>query len=1234
MREKTMAKRARVLAAAVGCVVLPVAAYATPTIYTDTHGDQVGSTNKARDIWSASIDDDGSTIYITINDDPGADLVGSTFNYGIGLTTGSPTAGGDTSANPATHGNWYNRTISIDSSLGGMLDFIGLFPTGTGNTGFGYNDATWNGTTWIAKSNVQTGVIFANQTGGTTKSSITVAVPLADFASNLPSTLGSVIKFDIYSTGTAAGQTAYDSLADNTFTNTTGTAPYSGTTQYNGTVLDSYTIQGTGPLSLVWDNSAAVSSVADGATWDQAQNGIAGGLLNQNWKKDGANPFYFFSNNAVTFNDSNNGHYAVTLVGTLRPASITVNNSSGNYVFSGTGGITGTAGIAKSGSGSLTIGTTNTLTGGLMINGGSVVIGNANSLGFGGRLVAGQTPGSTTVNATTTFDLNGVAINEPINLNGGTLANSSSSPATVSSGIKGVGLASANTPFSADANVTLTGGGGTGAVSKAVLSLTQASLSLTAKGSGYSTVPTVTISGGGGSSATATATLGVAAASFTITPGSGYTSAPTVTITGNGTGATATANISSGQVTGITITNPGTGYSNGTTPTIAFAGGGGTGASGTGNTTHFIVNGVTLNNAGLNFTSVPTVALSGGGGTGASVTALDNNFNLLGIQQISAGTGYTSTPTANFTATTGTVTLGSVMSSAVNLQATSSIGGTGNINIAAPISGPGGLNKIGTNTLTLSGPGTYLGNTTISSGTLAVTGSGSISNSPHINLNGGSLDVSGVTSPPFIVGSSQTLMGQGTVTGAVNVLGTIQTGQTNNTLGKTASVLTLGTGSTLGGSTLMDLTAINASDEITVGSGMLNFGGTLNVTNPNTIAFAAGQSYDLFGFGTHSGLFSNLPIGMAVSPASLPTLGGGLVWNTSTVYSNGIISIGGPSSLTWNNTGGTGDGTTWANGTTPTTLQNWQNAGSPSYYSDSPGDNVTFNDTNNSNYAVTINTVVTPGSTIVNTTGAYVFSGTGGIGGGGSLTKSGTGSLTLSTSDSYTGGTNVTGGTLNIEAVSALPTASALSISSGATVVVDRNGNGRITLDLATLSNSGTINLKDNRLVIHNTTQLNADATTAAVFTQLQNGFAGGTWTGGTSPQILSSAAAGSSLYTLGEVESGTDVLVRYAYYGDANLDGGVDGTDYSLIDTGFGSAGAMTGWQNGDFNYDGFVDGSDYSLIDNAFNTQTGLAPAAQVASNTSEIAGGSAAVPEPASLGLLAVGALGLTNRRRRRD
>ncbi len=64
-------------------------------------------------------------------------------------------------------------------------------------------------------------------------------------------------------------------------------------------------------------------------------------------------------------------------------------------------------------------------------------------------------------------------------------------------------------------------------------------------------------------------------------------------------------------------------------------------------------------------------------------------------------------------------------------------------------------------------------------------------------------------------------------------------------------------------------------------------------------------------------------------------------------------------------------------------------------------------------------------------------------------------------------------------------------------------------------------------------------------------------------------------------------VLIKYTYYGDTNLDGKIDGSDYSRVDNGYLHPATYTGWENGDFNYDSYINGSDYTLLDNAFNTQ-----------------------------------------------
>lgn len=224
------------------------AAYAAQT-YTDTQGDQVGSSNKARDIWSVVMDNDANNLIVTVNLDPGANLGTSTFDFGVGMNAG-PASNGDNQSNATTHGNAYSRLISIDPSLGGMTAWIGGFPAlapgvptanqGTASnpwTSYGFNNYVWTGTAWTKKTQVLTGMTLTSQGTGTTPSSFTLVSPLADFTSVLNTALGSTIYFDVFDTGTSNTQGAYDSLAD--ASPTPGAA-----VQYNATTLLSYRIHG------------------------------------------------------------------------------------------------------------------------------------------------------------------------------------------------------------------------------------------------------------------------------------------------------------------------------------------------------------------------------------------------------------------------------------------------------------------------------------------------------------------------------------------------------------------------------------------------------------------------------------------------------------------------------------------------------------------------------------------------------------------------------------------------------------------------------------------------------------------------------------------------------------------------------------------------------------------------------------------------------------------------------
>ena len=59
-----------------------------------------------------------------------------------------------------------------------------------------------------------------------------------------------------------------------------------------------------------------------------------------------------------------------------------------------------------------------------------------------------------------------------------------------------------------------------------------------------------------------------------------------------------------------------------------------------------------------------------------------------------------------------------------------------------------------------------------------------------------------------------------------------------------------------------------------------------------------------------------------------------------------------------------------------------------------------------------------------------------------------------------------------------------------------------------------------------------------------------------------------------------TSVLVKYTYYGDANLDGTVNALDFNALANGYGQTPGSNVWSQGDFNYDGTVNSSDFALL------------------------------------------------------
>jgi hypothetical protein len=237
---------------------------------------------------------------------------------------------------------------------------------------------------------------------------------------------------------------------------------------------------------------------------------------------------------------------------------------------------------------------------------------------------------------------------------------------------------------------------------------------------------------------------------------------------------------------------------------------------------------------------------------------------------------------------------------------------------------------------------------------------------------------------------------------------------------------------------------------------------------------------------------------------------------------------------------------------------------------------------------------------------------------------------------------SVTSGTVSFASSEHL---ASLSITAAATVTA-LSAVPHHLVALGSLTNSGLFDLSDNDLVVQGTSAVIATANLTAITNELKAGFnaAAGYWNGATG--IVSSKARSDSLFltTLGIRQSdgtpfdGTsttanDVLVKYTYFGDADLSGTVTGADYQQIDNGFGNN--LTGWSNGDFNYDGIINGSDFALIDNTFNqiNATTAGALAIIGAPADNFAIESVSpVPEPIGVGLICFAFSTLTLRRRR--
>jgi fibronectin-binding autotransporter adhesin len=398
------------------------------------------------------------------------------------------------------------------------------------------------------------------------------------------------------------------------------------------------------------------------------------------------------------------------------------------------------------------------------------------------------------------------------------------------------------------------------------------------------------------------------------------------------------------------------------------------------------------------------------GGTGATNTST-NNVSIGTSSTLTLGGNVTYDATNNplgATISGGTLGLGAATRTFAIADSTNA---AKDLSVSSVISGTGGLTKTGTGTLSLSGSNTYSGATTINGGTLSITSMAGLGTSgtaaSNLVLDGGALQYTGATA------SSSRLFTMGTGGATID-----SSGSGALTLSSTSTIATSGSGTRM-----LTLTGSNTSTNVLFGVITDGTGGATSVTKSGSGTWL----YDGSGANTYTG---------------------------DTTITGGILQL---SKKSGRNATGTGN-IYVGNGSATATLAYTDTANQLANNSSILiSDSGTF-DTNGYSDGIGM---IGDGTSVSLKTGRVLLSGTGGnstltltattgttqfsgvISGAGSLVKNGASTLSLAGANTFTGGTTLSAGTLNLNSAAALGTG-ALTISAG---TIDNTSGSAITLN-------------------------------------------------------------------------------------------------------------------------------------------------------------------------------------------
>jgi fibronectin-binding autotransporter adhesin len=332
------------------------------------------------------------------------------------------------------------------------------------------------------------------------------------------------------------------------------------------------------------------------------------------------------------------------------------------------------------------------------------------------------------------------------------------------------------------------------------------------------------------------------------------------------------------------------------------------------------------------------------------------------------------------------------------------------------------LSTLGTGTLTLSGANTYTGATTINpNATLKLSSTGSMLNSNGVTDNG-TFDIS-LTSGASV----KSFAGNGTVTlGAQTLTLTSASGAFSGNIGGTGGLTissgteTLSATNTYTGTTTISGGVLAITSDAAINNG---FGGILFPTSGSSGGTLQFNSYS----STHLPAFANLPnlkLGAAAGTGTTPST------LSEAITGSSILTYTGPGTLILTDNNSYSGATTISGGVLAITSDAAVNNGTGGIAfptSGSSGGTLQFN-----NY----NSTSLPTSAFLNQANLKLGAATGAastlttvIGGSSILTYAGLGTLILSGINTYTGGTNINGGVLQVDATETAGTSGPLGKS-------------------------------------------------------------------------------------------------------------------------------------------------------------------------------------------------------------